>query len=124
MTTPLGSATDQELAAPRLRGIEVVLGSAVVLFLLVLAGIGAVVWHGELVNRRFLKLEHGMVAAEVIVVMGTPSTVTACTGREALLDNSEGPCAEQYRYRTFGGQWIIGIDSTKKVAFLHQHVSE
>jgi hypothetical protein len=125
MTTPLGPATHQGLAVPkRLRCIEVVLGSAVVLVLLVLTGIGAVVLHGELVNRRFLRLELGMPADQVIRVMGTPSGVNACTGRETLLDSSERPCAEQYRYRTFGGQWIIGIDSRKRVAFLHQHVSE
>jgi len=125
MTTPLGPATDQGLAVPkRLRGIEVVLGSAVILFLLVLAGIGAVVWHREFVNRRFLSLELGMPADQVIGVMGTPTSVTACTGRETLLDSSERPCTEQYRYRTLGGQWVIGIDSRKKAAFLHQYVSE
>jgi len=125
MTTPIGPATSNQPApVPRLSGIAVALGAGVVLFLLVFVSIGAAMLHAELVNRRFLKLEHGMDAEHVISVMGTPSTVERCTGREALLDRNETPCAEQYLYRSPLGRWIVGINSSRKVAFLHQYVSE
>ncbi len=123
--TPVVPAiADRRGSVRRLRGIEVVLGAGVILFLMILVTIGAVVLRSELVNRRFLKLAPGMSANVVVDVMGRPSAVERCTGREALLDTSERPCAEQYIYRSFLGRWIIGVDSGRRVVFLHQYVSE